>query len=101
MEQFPDTEIHRLTCKPALSRQKIALDNLIGFLTDAPFGIPALISDLKNLEKEYYLIRQGGQQFLAVVTDELFESRKLLEPVLEKAFQIGDLLFTDCGPLPR
>ena len=52
MEQFPDTEIHRLTCKPALSRQKKALDNLIGFLTDAPFGIPALIADLKNLEKE-------------------------------------------------
>lgn len=101
MEQFPDAEIHRLTCKPALSRQEKALDNLIGFLTDAPFGIPALIADLKNLEKEYYLIRQGSQQFLAVVTDELFECRKLPEPVLEKAFQIGDLLFTDCGPLPR
>lgn len=100
MEKFPGAEIHRLICKPVLSRQEKILDNLIGFLTDAPFRIPEFIASLKNLEKEFYLINQGNQQFFVVVTDELIESRKLAEHISKKKFQIGDLLFLDCGPLP-
>lgn len=100
MEKFPGAEIHRLICKPVLSRQEKILDNLIGFLTDAPFGIPEFIASLKNPEKEFYLISQGNQQFFVVVTDELIESRKLAEHISKKKFQVGDLLFLDCGPLP-
>lgn len=100
-EKFPDAEIHRLLCRQVLSKNEKILDNLIGFLTDAPFGIPELIHSVKNLEKEFYLIRQGEQQFFAVVADEWMESRKLPQKISEKEFQIGDLLFTDCGMLPK
>ncbi|MBS6511395.1 MAG: helix-turn-helix transcriptional regulator [Clostridiales bacterium] len=101
LEKFPDAQIHRLICKQVLSQNEKILDNLIGFLTDAPFGIPELIYSLKNLEKEFYLICQGEQQFFTVVTDEWIESRKLPQKISEKKFQIGDLLLTDCGVLPK
>ena len=100
MEKFPGTEIHRLICRPVLSRQEKILDNLVGFLTDAPFGIPELMDSLKNLEKEFYLINQGNQQFFVVVTDDLIECRKLTKHISKKKFQIGALLFLDCGTLP-
>ncbi len=100
-EKFPDAEIHRLLCRQVLSKNEKILDNLIGFLTDAPFGIPDLIHSMKNLEKEFYLICQGEQQFFAVVGDEWIESRKLPQKISEREFQIGDLLFTDCGVLPK
>lgn len=100
-EKFPDAEIHRLLCRQVLSKNEKILDNLIGFLTDAPFGIPDLIHSMKNLEKEFYLICRGEQQFFAVVADEWMESRKLPQKISEKEFQIGDLLFADCGMLPK
>lgn len=101
LEKFPDAQIHRLICKQVPSRNEKILDNLIGFLTDASFGIPELIYSLKNLEKEFYLICQGEQQFFTVVTDEWLESRKLPQKISEKKFQIGDLLLTDCGVLSK
>ena len=52
-EKFPDATIHTLLGNQKLTKNEKILDNAIGFLTDAPFGIPALIHSLRNVDKNF------------------------------------------------
>ena len=98
--KFPGAEIHCLMGKQLLTKGEKITDNIIGFLTNTPFGIPDFINGIKNSDKEFYLVKQSGKQFLVVITDEFLESRRLAEPITEKKFAIGNFLFVDCGILP-
>lgn len=72
------------------------MDNAIGFLTDAPFGIPDILNGFKNADKEFYLVNQSDKQFFVIVTDEFIESRQLAEKITDKKFAIGNFSFIDC-----
>lgn len=96
-EKYPDAEIHCLRGKQILTRQEKIIDNAIGFLTTAPFGIPDFINGIKNMDKEFYLVNQSEKQFLVIVTDEFIESRQLSTKITKKKFEIGDFTFFDCG----
>lgn len=98
-EKFPRGEIHRLIGKQLLTKEEKTADNLLGFLTGAPFGIPAFINSLKNVDKEFYLVLDGDKQFFVTVTDEFVESRQLAKKIEKKKFAIGNFSFMDCGPL--
>lgn len=50
-EKFPDTKINTLLGKVKLTKSEKVIDNLLGFLTEAPFGIPDFINGMKNLDK--------------------------------------------------
>ncbi|MGN1194564.1 MAG: hypothetical protein ACI4SB_03690, partial [Acutalibacteraceae bacterium] len=100
-EKYPDCEIHLLTGRQMLSKSEKVIDNLLGFLTDAPFGIPDFINSVKNTDKEYYLVSSGENQYFVTVTDEFIESRKLSRRITEKKFRIGGFLFTDCGIMKK
>lgn len=100
-EKYPDCEIHYLTAKQILTKGEKITDNLLGFLTDAPFGIPDLINGIKNADQEFYLVKQGDKCFLVTVTDEFIESRQLREPITAKRFAIGNFAFTDCGLMKK
>ena len=63
-EKFPDADIYFLVSHLKLTRGERMIDNLIGFLTDAPFGIPALINSVKNVDKMFYLVEEGDRQYL-------------------------------------
>lgn len=97
MKKYPDAEIHCLAGKQILTRGEKITDNVIGFLTDAPFGIPEFLNGIKNLDKEFYLVNQSDKQFLVIVTDEFIESRRLAEKITDKKFAIGKFSFVDCG----
>lgn len=97
MEKYPDAEIHCLVGKQILSRGEKIIDNAIGWLTTAPFGIPDLINGIKNSDKEFYLVSQADKQFFVIVTDEFIESRQLREKIKTKKFEIGNYSFVDCG----
>lgn len=101
MEKYPDADIHYLMAKQILTKSERITDNLIGFLTDAPFGIPDLINGIKNTDKEFYLVAQGEKQFFVTVTDEFIESRRLQEKITAKKFEIGNFAFTDCGAIKK
>lgn len=101
MEKYPDSDIHYLMAKQILTKSERIIDNLIGFLTDAPFGIPAIINGIKNTDKEFYLVMQKDKQFFVMVTDEFIESRQLREKITAKKFEIGNFTFTDCGALRK
>lgn len=96
-EKYPEGEIHALSGRQLLTTSERVIDNLVGFLTDAPFGIPDIINSVKNTSKEYFLINSGDSQFFVTVTDEFIESRRLSRRITEKKFQLGGVLFTDLG----
>lgn len=79
-----------------LTKGQRIFDNLLGFLTDAPFGTADLYNDLKNLDQQYYLAEQDDRQYLVLVTDEFIVSRKLAQKQYDKKFEIGDVKFTKC-----
>ena len=97
MEKYPDADIHYLMAKQIPTKSEKITDNLLGFLTDAPFGIPDLINGIKNTDKEFYLVNKGEKQYFVTVTDDFMESRQLREKITAKKFEIGNFTFTDCG----
>ncbi|HBM98329.1 MAG TPA: XRE family transcriptional regulator [Ruminococcus sp.] len=100
-EKYPDAEIHYLMGKQILTNGEKVIDNVIGFLFDAPFGIPQFINSVKNTDKDFYLVNKSDKQFFVIVTDEFIECRQLTEKITDKKFQIGDFSFTDCGLIPE
>ena len=101
-EKYPDAQINVLMMKQKNTRQEKIIDNILGFLTDAPFGIPELINSAKNMDKEFYLVDVKNRQFLVMVTDEMIESREMVKKaanVKKEAFDIDLYHFVNMGPL--
>lgn len=100
MEKYPDAQIHGLLGEQTPTKGEKITDNVIGFLTDAPFGIPEFLNGIKNADKQFYLVNQSDKQFLVIVTDEFIESRQLADKITDKKFSIGNFSFIDCGIIP-
>ena len=96
-EMFPDAEIHTLLGKLKLTKGEKVIDNLLGFFTDAPFGMPDLINSFKNMDKEFYLVVRDGKQFFVTITDEFIETRRLIKTITAEKFEIGDWQFIKCA----
>ncbi len=97
MEKYPNADIRYLMAKQLLTKGEKITDNLLGFLFNAPFGIPDFINDIKNTDKAFYLVNQGDKQFFVMVTDEFMESRQLREKITARKFEIGNFAFTVCS----
>lgn len=101
-EKYPNAVIHTLMGIQKNTKQEKIIDNLVGFLTDAPFGIPNIINNVKNIDKEFYLVLKGDKQFFVIVTDEFIESRQMVHKVINQKnekFEIDHFQFTNCGPI--
>lgn len=96
-EKYPNAEIYTLFGELKTKKSEKIIDNLIGFFTDAPFGIPEMINSCKNLDKEFYLVNNGEQQYHVMITNEFIECRHLAVKQLGKKFEIGDWKYTKCG----
>ena len=96
-EKFPNARIHTLLGKLKLTRSEKIIDNALGFLTDAPFGIPDLINGFKNLDKEFYLVETDTAQLFVTVTDEFIETRRLTQRLDGEKFEIGSWQFIRCA----
>ena len=97
LAKFPGAEIHTLLGELKLTKGEKVVDNALGFLTDAPFGIPQFINGIKNLDKEFYLVEKDGKQFFVTVTDEFIETRQLSKLVTGDRFEIGNWKFIKCA----
>ncbi|MDD6489845.1 MAG: helix-turn-helix domain-containing protein [Clostridia bacterium] len=96
-EKYPDAEIYTLIGKMKLTKTEKVIDNALGFLTDAPFGIPEFINGMKNLDKEFYLVDKENKQFFVTVTDEFIETRQLAKRIDSDKFEIGNWKFRKGG----
>lgn len=95
--KYPSAEIHYLMGKQIVTKGEKIMDNVIGFLTDAPFGLPDFINGMKNTDKEFYLVNDADKQYFVIVSDEFIESRQLSEKITTRKFEIGNFSFIDCG----
>ena len=95
-DKFPDAEIYTLLGEQKLTKGEKVIDNVLGILTDAPFGIPGLINSVKNADKQFYLVERDGKQFFVTATDEFIETRQLSKRMNGKKIEIGNWKFTKC-----
>ena len=91
-EKYPQAEIYNLLADKQTKKGRI-IDNIIGFATDVSFGLPKLISQVDDMDNEYYLVTTDTKQFLVIVSSEFLESRELSERVEGKKFSVGEIQF--------
>lgn len=101
LERFKGGEIHGLLAKQIPTKSERVIDNVLGFFTDAPFGIPEFLNDMKNTDKAFYLANFPDKQYFVMITDEFIETRLLAERITAKKFTIGNMRFTDCGIIAK
>ena len=97
-EKYPDAEIFTLLAEEKLTKPERIADRLLLFFWHLGEIFP-LVKALNNLDKEFYLVRQGQRQYLVMVTNEFLESRELAEPMTKKKFRIGNFKYVNCGPI--
>ena len=97
-DKYPNATIMRLIAEQKLTKGEKAVDFAILLLTPL-LDMVKLSKQINNVDKEFYLIEQEEQQYLAVVTSEFIESRKLGTKISSKKFAIGDYKFINCGPI--
>lgn len=97
-KKYPDAEIFTLLAEEKLTKPERIFDTFLVFFTNLCETM-SLVKALNNLDKEFYLVRQGQRQYLVMVTSEFLESRELAEPMTEKKFRIGNFKYTNCGPI--
>ena len=97
-EKYPDAEIFTLLAEEKLTKPERIADRLLLFFWHLGEIFP-LVKALNNLDKEFYLVRQGQRQYLVMVTNEFLETRELAEPMTEKKFRIGNFKYVNCGPI--
>lgn len=95
-EKYPAATIHPLLAREKLTKGQRIFDNLLGIFTPASFGILDASNDIKNTDKQYYLVEQGDKQFLVLLTDEFIVSRELVQKQSAGKFEIGNIKFTKC-----
>ena len=96
-DKFPDAKIYSIQGEMKLTKSEKVIDNALGFLTDAPFGIPGLINAVKNTDKQFYLVEKEGKQFFVTVTDEFIETRQMAKQITDNKFEIGNWKFKKCA----
>ena len=92
-EKFGDDTIYALRAEKRLTKGESFIGNMLGFLTDASFGIPEMINNAKDASTSYLLVEKAGAKLLVAVTDEFMETRPLSCDVSGKRFDLGKYRF--------
>ncbi len=101
-ERYPDSDIMTLLPHKVTTKSERVIDNLIGFLTEAPFGIPDMINYTKLVGNEYYLVEKGEEQYLVIISNEFIETHRMnikLSTQKGATFRIGDMEYKNCGKI--
>ncbi len=101
-EKHPNAEIMTLLPQKMLTKGEKLIDNLLGWLTSAPFGTPDLINSVKLVGNEYYLVVNNDNQYLVIISNEFIETHRMnikVDTTKGSKFQIGEIKYTNCGPI--
>lgn len=96
-EKYPVAKINPLIAKTKLTKGEKLVDAFLWIFTDAPLGTPELINDIKNADKQYYLVEQEEKQLLVLVTDEMIICRELEQKQCGAKFEMDGVKFTKCS----
>lgn len=95
-EKFPHDEIFTLLPKYKEEKREKIIDYFLGFVLDAPFGLPQFIHECKNCVNEYYLVEKDDDQLFVKVTDDFIETRRLKKRITKDKFDIGEWTYIKC-----
>ncbi len=99
-EKFADAEIMTLMPQKMLTKGEKVIDNILGWFTSAPFGTPDLINSIKLVGNEYYLVINGDNQYLVIISNEFMETHRMnikVDTAKGSKFQIGDIQYINAG----
>ncbi len=88
--KYPDADITPLLAKKKSTKGQKVFGNLLGFLTDAPFGTDEVFNQIADVHNAYYLVQQDGRQIFVTVTEDFIESKVLVKEITGNKFEIGD-----------
>lgn len=95
-QKYPNAKINLLLAKTKATKGQRIFDTVLGLVTDAPFGTIDVYNELKNIDKQYYLVENDDKQFFVLVTDDFIISREHVQKQYADKFEIGDVKFTKC-----
>ena len=88
--KYPDADITPLIAKKKSTKGQKIFGNLIGFLTDAPFGTDEVFNQIADVHNAYYLVQQEGRQIMVTVTEDFIESKVMAKEIAGNKFEIGE-----------
>ena len=88
--KYPDGDIFPLLAKKKSTKGQKVFGELLGWLTDAPFGTDEVFNQLADAKNAYYLVEQENKQIFVVVTEDFIESRVLPNKLTGNKFEIGE-----------
>ena len=94
--KYPSADIIPLLAKKKSTKGQKIFGEVLGWLTDAPFGTDELFNQLADVHNAYYLVEQETMQILVTVTEDFIESKILAKKIVGNKFEIGDYKYQKC-----
>ena len=91
--KYPNAVISPLIAKKKSAKGQKIFGNLLGFLTDAPFGTDEVFNQIADAHNAYYLVEQEGKQIMVTVTEDFIESKVMTKELVGNKFEIGEYVY--------
>ncbi len=91
--KYPNTDITPLLAKKKSTKGQKVFGELLGWLTDAPFGTDEVFNQIADAHNAYYVVQQDDKQIFVTVSDEFIESRIMAKKITGNKFEMGDYKF--------
>jgi len=91
--KYPNADITPLLAKKKSTKGQKVFGELLGWLTDAPFGTDEVFNQIADAHNAYYMVQQDEKQIFVTVTDEYIESRIMAKKITGNKFEMGDYKF--------
>ena len=91
--KYPNADITPLLAKKKSTKGQKMFGELLGWLTDAPFGTDEVFNQIADAHNAYYMVQQDEKQIFVTVTDEYIESRIMAKKITGSKFEMGDYKF--------
>ncbi|MBQ9934887.1 MAG: helix-turn-helix domain-containing protein [Lachnospiraceae bacterium] len=91
--KYPNADITPLLAKKKSTKGQKVFGELLGWLTDAPFGTDEVFNQILDAHNAYYMVQQDEKQIFVTVTDEFIESRIMAKKITGNKFEMGEYKF--------
>lgn len=91
--KYPNADIVPLLAKKKSTKGQKVFGELLGWLTDAPFGTDELFNQIADAHNAYYLVHLEDRQIFVTVTEDFIESKIMAKKIIGDKFEIGEYKF--------
>ena len=91
--KYPNAEIVPLLAKKKSAKGQKVFGELLGWLTDAPFGTDELFNQIADAHNAYYLVHQEDRQIFVTGTEGCIGKNIKAKKIIGDKFEIGEYKF--------